>query len=99
MSDNHMPTVQDYVDYYMSYEDADDYIIEICECEYDEHGNILDFATRSYQDDELASGPKNTPLQLNIMNNEFSKIEDVCISITDTGLIVNGNIHFQQDNN
>lgn len=96
MSNINMPTVQDYVDYYMSYEDADDYIIEICECEYDTDGSILDFATNSYQDDDLDNVPINTPLQLNIMNNEFSKIDDVCISITDTGLIVDGKIHFQQ---
>jgi len=96
MSDNHMPTVQDYVDYYMSYEDADDYIIEICECEYDEKGLILDFATNSYQDDELNNVPINKPLQLNIMNLDFSKIDDVCISITDNGLVTNGSTHFSQ---
>ena len=91
-----MPTAQDYINYYASYEDANDYIIEICECEYDELGHILDFATNSYQDDDLNNVPINTPLQLNIMNSDFSKIDDVCISITNEGLVTNGKIHFTQ---
>ena len=96
MSVINMPTAQDYINYYTSYENANDYIVEICECEYDEKGLILDFATNSYQDDELNNVPINKPLQLNIMNLDFSKIDDVCISITNDGLVTNGSTHFSQ---
>lgn len=96
MSVINMPTAQDYINYYTSYENANDYIIEICECEYDDHGNILDFATNSHQEDMLNNVPINTPMQLNIMNSDFSKIDDVCISITNDGSIIDGKIHFTQ---
>ena len=80
-----MPTQKDYLNFYGSGRK-----VEVCECEYDSHGNILDFATSTYEGRDLKNVPTNTPLQLNILDRHGDKIEDILIHINAEGQIVEG---------
>ena len=88
-----MPTKSDYLDY-AGYPRS--YQVEICACEYDENGCIIDFATDTWEGRELRKVPVDTPLQLNIMNRHGDKEEDIGISINgETGDIECCSKHFK----
>ena len=84
-----MPTQKDYIRYY-----GGGAKVEVLACEYDAQGYILDFAVQAWRGRDLKNVPTNTPLQLNILNRDDDKIEDVLISITNDGQIVDGGFHF-----
>ena len=87
------PTKTDYLNY-AGYSRS--YQVEICACEYDENGNILDFATDGWDEGEYEGVPVDTPLQLNIMDRNGDKMEDIGISINgETGEIECSSKHFK----
>ena len=87
-----MPTKADYLAY-AGY--SRNHQVEICACEYDENGNILDFATDGWDEGEYERVPVDTPLQLNIMDRHGDKMEDIGISINgETGEIECSSKHF-----
>lgn len=70
--------------------------VEICACEYDENGSILDFATAGWEGASLRNVPVETPLQLNIIDRNGDKEEDIGISINgETGEIECSSKHFK----
>jgi len=87
------PTKSDYLAY-AGYSRS--YQVEVCACEYDENGNILDFATDSWEAGEYEGVPVDQPLQLNIMDRNGEKMEDIGISINgETGEIECSSKHFE----
>ena len=70
---------------------SSNHIIEICECTYDEFGNIIDFATDSWDEDNLKNIPINKVLHLNIMNRNYDKQEDIPFMINSNYQIVSTN--------
>jgi hypothetical protein len=86
------PTKSDYLAY-AGYSRS--YQVEICACKYDENGNILDFATDSWGRGELRNVPVDQPLQLNILDRNGEKMEDIGISISETGEIECSSKHFE----
>jgi len=72
------PTKQDYLSY-AGYPRS--LKVEVCACEYDSQGNILDFATETWAGRDLRSVPTDTPLQLNILDSDGEKVEDLGITI------------------
>lgn len=86
------PTKADYLAY-AGYSRS--YQVEICACKYDEEGCILDFATAGWEEGEYEGVPVDTPLQLNIMDRNGDKEEDIGISINgETGEIECSSKHF-----
>jgi len=88
-----MPTKSDYLAY-AGYSRS--YQVEVCACEYDSKGMILDFATDGWEGRQLRNVPTDTPLQLNIMDRNGDKMEDIGISINgETGEIECSSKHFE----
>lgn len=86
------PTKADYLKY-AGYSRS--YQVEICECVYDEEGMILDFAIDGWDEGEYEGVPVDQPLQLNIMDRNGDKVEDIGISINgETGEIECSSKHF-----
>jgi hypothetical protein len=90
------PTKSDYLNY-AGYSPRH-YLVEICDCDYDENGMILNFATDTWEcvDNTLEFVPVDTPLQLNIIKrHNGDKMEDIGISINgETGEIESSAKHF-----
>ena len=87
------PTKSDYLAYagYSRF-----YQVEICACKYDSDGMILDFATSSWEAGEYEGVPVDQPLQLNILDRNGDKMEDIAISINgETGEIECSSKHFE----
>ena len=87
------PTKADYLAY-AGYSRS--YQVEICACEYDSEGMILNFATDGWEGRELRNVPVDQPLQLNIMGRNGDKMEDIGVSINgETGEIECSSKHFE----
>lgn len=87
------PTKADYLNY-AGYSRS--YQVEICACVYDEEGMILDFAIAGWDEGEYEGVPVDQPLQLNIMDRNGDKVEDIGISINgETGEIESSAKHFK----
>ena len=86
------PTKSDYLAY-AGYDRS--HKVEVVSCEYDPEGNIIDFATDGWEGRLLRRVPINQPLQLCINDRTDDRMEDILISITSEGEVVDGGFHFE----
>lgn len=76
--------------YLQAYGAPSSYKIEVCACKYNSKGEIVDFATEVFEGRNLKAVPLCTPLQLNIMDRNDEKVEDVLFHLDSTGAIIFG---------